>query len=1065
MKKSSQPSALELIAQPAGCGKTAYCIREFQKTLRQKDPGTGNAAYFILPNKEHADRVIDLLLRKGPEEKNPPPGLLAPSIVTINEFIRQVVRTAVSRTPGDVLSKMIIRTVLRDGSLSYFRSEDETEGFLEKLNDFIAEVKGAFLTGAEFRKKITPLAGKNTVLKKKLEDLAGILTGYEEKLRALGLFDATDFVRAFVREEAGDNPRFGTIIMDGFYHFSRTQLEFIRHLTTLSGRLIVTLAMDASPERRHVFEYPERTRQELLAMGFHEPLWPCRKSRRADRPALSFLEEHLFKAEVPAFGALQEDVSILEAAGTANEMEMIAREVLKLHRSGDYHYSDFCVLLRSIAGYETAIRTVFARFGIPVTVHERRKLKQNPFMHAFLRWLRLLRNDWGREDLESLFRSSYYGFSQELLEDLLRASAEKGVHKGRKQWESLVPEIEKESRNALENLFLWQDRLCSGKSPEIFKKFLLRFIEEHKMLERLFGFDESTREDFAALRALETVMDEIILFARTQGGREMSFSAYCEHLEEAVDLTLYSVKDREKNRVQVYDVAFAVQKEYKVVFAAGLLEKVFPRQIVEDALLKDEERSLLNQEGRYFEERMKRVSGERYFFYIAVTRAREKLYLSYPAFDLEGHELLPSFYVEEVKKVLGGSNLRVQKQEMGEIVPPPEEACGPADVLKILVRGLFDPRHPRGKEAGLYAFLWNLCLDDPGLRAVLGEMRTGGGAAKIRDKEILERLRDSQKGPFSPSRLQEFATCPFRYFASNVLKLEPRRKPINVLELGTVLHAVLERFYGEMAGEKDRTRWLLVQDPEKACARAFQILEDIFRKNPFRGEKKYRIEISRLNLRETLENFLREENRRFSGRTCLPRYFELAFGMKESEKDSLEALTFVTEDGEKVALKGKMDRVDCDPESQAACVVDYKLGGGKLVKLMEHLENGTELQLPIYLLAVRELLGRNPAAAELYSVLPPPRRSGIYQKELMDGIEAENKQSGAALTSGEFEGLLSASKALIGKYVRGIRSGDIAVKPKECTYCDFNHVCRFEIWRLIYQETEKVWQRPAKGKK
>ncbi|HNV86386.1 MAG TPA: exodeoxyribonuclease V subunit gamma [Candidatus Omnitrophota bacterium] len=1063
MKRASKSSILELIARPAGFGKTDYCIAEFRKAIFHKTAGLIPKAYFILPNKEHADRIADLLLRRVPGETKVSAGILAPAIVTINEFIHRTVKASVFRTPGDLLTKKLIRDILQDPALSYFSGTDRSGGIPEILGNFIAEAKSAFLDGGEFEERVVPLGGDDPVFRKKLADLGRILAEYEKKLRGLNLCDPSDFIRTFVRSPffPGPGKPLDLVILDGFYHFSKAQLEFIRKLTGFSERIIVTVTMDSDPARQSVFDYPRKTRQALLAMGFTELRAGFKTNRRVRAPALGFLEENLFKAGALSFGKPQRDVQIFEAANATNEIEMIAREIRKLYRTEKYHFSDFCVILRTIGAYESLIRTVFARFDIPVAVHERKKLKQNSLVRAVMAWIRLLQNDWRREDLEAVIQSSYFGFSPGLSEALGEAAAGNGIHAGRKNWETLFRDLPEPFRGEAETLLAWQDRFFSESSPAAVRKLLFEFVREYRLLERVSAREAAAREDYQAYRAFCSVTDELTLHGSRDGQNRTGFSRYCEELAQAVDLTLFSVKERGKNRVQVYDAAFAVQKEYEAVFVAGLLEKNFPKQIYDDPVLKDEERRLLNQKEEYFEERFSRIAGERYFFYIAVTRAREKLYLTYPIFDLEGHELLPSFYVEEVKKCLGGDTIPVRTESLGDIVPGPESACRREDFFKILIRELFSAEADSERDE-VTARLWNACFDDPEFRAVLEQIRRSGRPAEIRDPEILKWFRETQRGPFSASRLQEYATCPFKFFAANVLKLEPQRKPINVLRLGTILHAALERFFGEMIAGGDSQNWLLIRDPERALKRAAEIVEDIFRTNPFRGEKKYRVEISRQSLLENIRGFLERERQRLIGRKCKPRYVELAFGLKRRGAPSLDYLVLPGEDGQPIPIEGKIDRVDHDPRSNIACVVDYKLGKSKLDLLTEHLEKGIELQLIIYLLAVRDLLGYEPAAGELYPITVPEKRGGIYQARLMRLTEEDCPQTGAVLDPERFEALLSEAKKWIAKYVRGIQSGNIRVHSKECRLCEFNHLCRFEIWRLIYQDRETVWQKPEK---
>src|SRR5439155_1485388 len=59
-------------------------------------------------------------------------------------------------------------------------------------------------------------------------------------------------------------------------------------------------------------------------------------------------------------------------------------------------------------------------------------------------------------------------------------------------------------------------------------------------------------------------------------------------------------------------------------------------------------------------------------------------------------------------------------------------------------------------------------------------------------------------GRLSPTRLERFATCPFRYFAEEVLRVLPPDdaadgEDLSPREIGTLTHALLEELYGRLA--------------------------------------------------------------------------------------------------------------------------------------------------------------------------------------------------------------------------------------------------------------------------
>jgi ATP-dependent helicase/nuclease subunit B len=1041
---------LELIAAPAGTGKTRHAIEIFRQAL-QRDPGpVKRSSWFILPNREHADRVNDLILRSGL------PGLLIPPVATINEFIRRFARVSSEKTVGGLMKRAVLQACLRENPGSYFHDANGSPGFLDLLQDFLTEAKAGLLTSGEFKARASSLSNAPPVLAKKLADLASLFKAYEEKIAAWGLEDPADLILRFVEEAAP--PPLELVILDGFYHFTRAQLAFISSLSRFTTRVIVTLTTDPSPARSHVFAYPEKTRRALIEAGFREIPWKSQENHRAQASSLAFLERHLFLSDPPPFGQSQEAVRIFEATGTSGEIEMAAREILRLYREEAYHFSDFCLLLRSIGPYEEALRSIFAEFGIPLAIHERRKLQQNPLIRAFLKWVRLLSRDWQREDLFALLDCNYYGFSQEAVRQLKKESLERGVLAEREAWENLGGKIAGEAKRILDGLAAHQREISSGDDPAFFNKTLVRFIDTYGLAHRLAETDDATREDFQAAKTLFLILDEIALQHDLHGARTLALPEYLARLEEAIRVSLFSVNPLDKNRVQVYDVAFALQKEYKVIFVLGLLERTFPKKITEDAILADAERRLLNGTKPCFEERRARISGERYFFYMALTRAREKLYLSYPRFDLEGKESLPSFYVDEVKKCLGEPHIPIRCKEVGDVLPGMDEICREEDLMKRLAYELCEKREdPSRVSFRTHAEIWNHLLRDPALRTVFDDIERDYEKAKLADPKVLERIAREMR-VLSPTRLEVFATCPFKFFAAHILKLRDEREGIDVRDEGDILHETLERFFKETV-RPDKADWILVKDKAKAKTLVLEKLDQVLRGHPFPGVKKFRKDLERRRLREILSDFIEKESEEESRRKTVPRYFEQAFGCGEGEPGSLEALRFRGEDGEEVLIRGIIDRIDCDPETGAAVVIDYKRGPHKADKLLDHLEKGTELQIPIYLLAVEELVGRAAAAGELYPVVLPQRRRGIYNGPAVQNLFAKSPAKTGVFSAEEFRSLLDTMRALVPLYASRARRGDIRVKSKGCENCDYNHVCRFEKWRLIYSEPEKVWER------
>ena len=57
-------SMLELLVSGPGTGKTTACIDLFRKQILRSPGGLDSRSYFVLPNREHAGRIQNLVLKK-----------------------------------------------------------------------------------------------------------------------------------------------------------------------------------------------------------------------------------------------------------------------------------------------------------------------------------------------------------------------------------------------------------------------------------------------------------------------------------------------------------------------------------------------------------------------------------------------------------------------------------------------------------------------------------------------------------------------------------------------------------------------------------------------------------------------------------------------------------------------------------------------------------------------------------------------------------------------------------------------------------------------------------------
>lgn len=215
----------------------------------------------------------------------------------------------------------------------------------------------------------------------------------------------------------------------------------------------------------------------------------------------------------------------------------------------------------------------------------------------------------------------------------------------------------------------------------------------------------------------------------------------------------------------------------------------------------------------------------------------------------------------------------------------------------------------------------------------------------------------------SPSALQDWARCPFRYLLARVLRIRDVPKPeatdtITALDEGTLVHEILETFLSRAPARArpdqpwdDADRALLASITEEALA-------DAERRGLTGRPLHWRLAQRRIRAEVAQFTAIDESARARLGVVASVDGLEVDFG--ESGTPVVLDLT----DGRRVSFRGRIDRVDRAPDGSRVIVYDYKTGSPGKVDPDDPVESGTRLQLPVYALAARARWG--PADAQAF---------------------------------------------------------------------------------------------------
>ena len=418
------------------------------------------------------------------------------------------------------------------------------------------------------------------------------------------------------------------------------------------------------------------------------------------------------------------------------------------------------------------------------------------------------------------------------------------------------------------------------------------------------------------------------------------------------------------------------------------------------------------------------VSRERYFFYTACTRPSRRLYLVREAATDDGSPREPSPFWDEARALFEPNDVArwTRRRPLAELTWRIEAAPTERERLRALTA--LASRDEDEAHALAYANGWD--------RRLVRALGAFSRPTQLTDPVLIEELRARET--FSVTELEAFADCSSIWFIERLIRPRTIDGEVDARLRGSVAHQALFKFY---SGLPKRTGGERV-DPER-LDETLEFLRECLSEAIEGGVW---IEISDLQRRELeesmwrdLENFVREEAESPLG--LVPRKFEVAFG---SDRSAPELQSGLRVDG--FALTGKIDRIDVDPFSARGIVQDYK--SGKTAFSAAKIESELRLQIPLYMLVLRDLVGMEPLGG-LYRALAGERRArGLLRAEAEEDVPGFSKRD--YLEEDEFWAQTERAKEHATRFVERIRSGDVQHDPKggfPCpTWCDLWSMCR-----------------------
>jgi ATP-dependent helicase/DNAse subunit B len=429
-------------------------------------------------------------------------------------------------------------------------------------------------------------------------------------------------------------------------------------------------------------------------------------------------------------------------------------------------------------------------------------------------------------------------------------------------------------------------------------------------------------------------------------------------------------------------------RRFRAVFVCGLQDGEFPRRPVPEPFLDDESRRALSAAAGLrlpFHEDV--LDRERSLFYACVSRPQEVLFLSWRSSDEEGEPLVASPFLDDVR-ALFTDELWDQRGRrlLAEVTWSPREAPTPRELQRAQAAARNEPDPP--------------ALPAPVSDAVLAQ--------------LAERRTEGAR------QLETFAACGVRWLVEALLHPQRVTPDPEAMRRGSRAHAVLETTLRRLREATGSARLAPATLPA-ALEALDAALADVGRE--LEGARGL---AARRTLEADLRRYLRHEAEYGAG--LEPEHLEWRFG-REGDADGALSL------GE-LSLTGRVDRVDVGPGG-TAIVRDYK---GASAPPGAGWADGGALQVALYMLAARELLGLEPVAG-LYQPLwaREPRPRGLVRDDVPGRYVATDVVDADGL-----EAALDEVRERALETARELRAGAVKACPEKCSPkgCAYPTICR-----------------------
>lgn len=901
---------LRILYGKPGSGKSTYCFQEIANHLE-----TEKKIYMITP--EQFSFTAEEKLMKTVKKR----AVLAAEVITLSRMAYRVLEE-IGGSSKTHLSKqgksMLIYSILSQNKkeLKFLGKSDEN---IDLAMNAITEFKKHAITPEDLKQELEQV--EEPLLKIKLSDMLVVYEKFQEQIEGKYI-EETDLLDILVSKiEETDLVKDAIIYFDEFAGFTKQEYQVIEKFVKLAKQVNITICSDDLNSNNNpdtdIFYSNKVTIAKIWSMVnendfvLEEPVH-LKDQYRFKSEELKHLSENMNQPLSTKYEKKVENLSLFLAQNPYEEIEEIAKKITQLVRNEKMRYKEIAIITKEIDGYASLVRAIFSKYEIPVFIDEKRDVNQNSIIQYVLAILEVISKNFASE---AVFNYLKLGFSDIEPDEIfaLENYCNKWGIKQNKWKKDFIYEAEKIERynelrkQIVEPLLELKEKINQDKTAKAITKCLYDFFQEQNLEEKITGkvqeLEEKSMIDLAneyiaSYKVILSLFDEIVLVL---GKDKITLDQYRKVFQIGLKNSELGKIPGTQDQVTFGDIDRSRSHKVKVVFMIGLNDGSFPSVNKEEGFLDDRDRERLKQDGiELAKGTLERLYEDNFNIYKAFTTAEEKIYLSYTSSDKEGKSLRPSMLISKIKKLypkLQEESDRIDKQY--DLV---NEVITYEQLLENIAR-LRDNKEILPMWYAIYQYYKKEDNWQEKLPKDLQGLNYTNLPQKLQ-KENVDKLYGNTLTT-SVSRLEKYRSCSFSYYLQYGLKLKEKENlKIHTFETGSFMHETIDEFFEEVRRQDLGLAEIEEEQIQKIVSNIIDEKLKLSKNFIFSSTFKYIALVKRLKrivskaLKYIIQTLICSD---FSVEGT-----EVEFG----KKGDYPPIVLTLEDGKRVEITGKIDRID-----------------------------------------------------------------------------------------------------------------------------------------------------------